>query len=170
MNKNISLLTLSLFLYLSACSTETNTGSTSTTEQPKVKTTSIQQEENRKPIFFQGKEIKNIELISTKVKNKKAVINLQFDQIIKSMEHTGIDKDRERVIPLLLDDEAKANIDYQMNVNYQDGSNETYLIWLEDKKVIIARQDNEKQKNLEHYIIRDTDAQQILSLFKNNVE
>ena len=86
------------------------------------------------------------------------------------MEHTGIDKDRERVIPLLLDDEAKANIDYQMNVNYQDGSNETYLIWLEDKKVIIARQDNEEQKNLEHYIIRDTDAQQILSLFKNNVE
>lgn len=159
MNKNISLLTLSLFLYLSACSTETNTGSTSTTEQPKVKTASIQQE-----------EIKKIELISTKVKNKKAVINLEFDKIIKSMEHTGIDKDRERVIPLLLDDEAKANIDYQMNVNYQDGSSETYLIWLEDKKVVIARQDNEEQKNLEHYIIRDTDAQQILRLFKNNVE
>ncbi|CAM3992571.1 hypothetical protein CN575_13390 [Bacillus wiedmannii] len=170
MNKNISLLTLSLFLYLSACSTETNTGSTSTTEQPKVKTASIQQEENHKPIFFQGKEIKKIELISAKVKNKKAVINLEFDQIIKSMEHTGIDKDRERVIPLLLDDEAKANIDYQMNVNYQDGSNETYLIWLEDKKVVIARQDHEEQKNLEHYIIRDTDAQQILRLFKNNVE
>ncbi|WP_257145019.1 hypothetical protein [Bacillus thuringiensis] len=86
------------------------------------------------------------------------------------MEHAGIDKDRERVIPLLLDDEAKANIDYQMNVNYQDSSSETYLIWLENKKVVIARQDNEEQKNLEHYIIRDTDAQQILSLFKNNIE
>jgi len=86
------------------------------------------------------------------------------------MEHTGIRKDRERVIPLLLADEAKANIDYQMNVNYQDGSNETYLIWLEDKKVVIARQDNEEQKNLEHYIIRDIGAQQILGLFKNDVE
>ncbi|MEI5946863.1 hypothetical protein WBS58_16080 [Bacillus albus] len=170
MNKNISFLTLSLFLYLSACSTETNTGSTSTTEQPKVKTASIQQEENRKQIFFQGKEIKKIELISTKVKNKKTAINLEFDQIIKSMEHAGIDKDRERVIPLLLNDEAKANIDYQMNVNYQDSSSETYLIWLENKKVVIARQDNEEQKNLEHYIIRDTDAQQILSLFKNNID
>ncbi|HDX9611000.1 TPA: hypothetical protein ROY01_002035 [Bacillus toyonensis] len=170
MNKNILLLALSLSLCLSACSTETNTDSTSTTEQPKVKTTSIQQEENRKPIFFQGKEIIKIELISTKVKNKKKVIKLEFDQIIKAMEHTGIDKDRERVIPLLLDNEAKENIDYQMNVNYQDGSNETYLIWLENKKVVIGRQNNEEQKNLEAYIIRDVDAQQILDLFKNDVE
>jgi len=62
MKKNISLLVLSLSLYLSACSTETNTGSTFTTEQPKVKTASIQQEEHCKPIFFQGKEIKKLDL------------------------------------------------------------------------------------------------------------
>ncbi|MGG0516439.1 DUF1374 domain-containing protein [Bacillus pseudomycoides] len=169
MKKNILLLALSLSLYQSACSTETNTDNTSTTDQPKGKTASIQQEKNRKPIFFQGKEIKKIELISTKVKNKKAVINLEFDQIIKAMEHTGIYKDRERVISLFLEDEAKNAIDYKMIINYQDNSKEIYLIWLEkNPTVIIARQDNEEQKHLEHYIIKGEDANQILNLFKND--
>ncbi|WP_255262423.1 hypothetical protein [Bacillus pseudomycoides] len=55
---------------------------------------------------------------------------------------------------------------YQMTLNYQDGSNKTYLIWLDSPKVVIARQDNPEQKHLEHYIIRGEDAKQISELFK----
>ncbi|KFN12816.1 hypothetical protein [Bacillus pseudomycoides] len=53
-----------------------------------------------------------------------------------------------------------------MTLNYQDGSNKTYLIWLDSPKVVIARQDNPEQKHLEHYIIRGEDAKQISDLFK----
>ncbi|MFV1008050.1 hypothetical protein JMZ96_14165 [Bacillus cereus] len=68
------------------------------------------------------------------------------------MERTEIHKEKKRVIPHLLDDKSKKNIDYQMTVNYQYASNETYLIWLDNPKVVIARKDNPKQKHLEHYI------------------
>lgn len=170
MKKNIVLLMSILLLNLSACSTEMKDNEASVSQEPKTKVTSTQQEGNSNPVSFQGKKVKKIEIVSMKTKDNKAVIILDFDRILKAMEHTGIQKDKEKVIPLLLDDEAKTNIDYQMNVNYQDGSNETYLIWLENKIVVIARQDNEEQKHLEHYIIKDTDAQQILGLFKNNVK
>ncbi|PEK70444.1 hypothetical protein CN593_05345 [Bacillus pseudomycoides] len=166
MKKNIVLLMSIISLNLSACSTEMKDNKTSVSQQPKAKVTSTQQEENPTSTVFQGKEVKKIELISMKTKGDKAVIKLDFAQILKAMERTGIDKDKERVIPLLLDNEAKKNIDYQMTLNYQDGSNKTYLIWLDSPKVVIARQDNPEQKHLEHYIIRGEDAKQISDLFK----
>lgn len=166
MKKNIVLLTSIVLLNLSACSTEMKDNKTSVSQQPKTKVTSTQQEENPTPTVFQGKEVKKIELISMKTKGDKAVIKLDFDRILKAMERTGIHKDKERVIPLLLDDEAKKNIDYQMTLNYQDNSNETYLIWLDNATVVIARKNNPEQKNLEHYIIKGENAKQISDLFK----
>ncbi|MDA2474897.1 hypothetical protein ACS2TZ_01805 [Bacillus cereus group sp. Bce025] len=166
MKKSIVLLTTVLLLNLSACSTEMKDNKTSVSQQPKTKVTSTEQEENPTPAVFQGKEVKEIGLISMKTRSDKAGITLDFGQILKAMERTGIHKDKERVIPLLLDDEAKKNIDYQMTLNYQDDSTETYLIWLDNPTVVIARKDNPEQKHLEHYIIKGEDAKQISDLFK----
>ncbi|WOA60572.1 hypothetical protein [Bacillus mycoides] len=166
MKKSIILLASVLLLNLSACSTEMKDNKTSVSQQPKTKVTSTQQEENPTPTVFQGKEVKEIELISMKTKSDRAVIKLDFARILKAMEQTGIHKDKERIIPLLLGDEAKKNIDYQMTLNYQDDFTETYLIWLDNPTVVIARKDNPEQKQLEHYIIKGEDAKQISDLFK----
>ncbi|HDR7642346.1 hypothetical protein ACW4EZ_31550 (plasmid) [Bacillus toyonensis] len=167
MKKNIVLLATVLLLNLSACSTEMKDNKTSVSQQPKTKVTSTQQEEDSTPIVFQGKEVKEMELISMKTRSDRTGITLDFDRILKAMERTGINKDKERIIPFLLDDEAKKNIDYQMTLNYQDDSTETYLIWLDNPKVVIARKDNPEQKQLEHYIIKGEDAKQISDLFKS---
>ena len=87
-----------------------------------------------------------------KTKGNKAVIKLDFAQILKTMERTEIHKEKKRVIPHLLDDKSKKNIDYQMTVKYQYASNETYLIWLYNPKIVIYCKDIPKQQHLEHYI------------------
>ncbi|USK99801.1 hypothetical protein [Bacillus tropicus] len=128
MKKSTVLLTIVLLLNLSACTTKIKDKKTSGFQQPKAKVTFAQQKENPPLAVFQRKDVKNIGLISMKIKDNKAVMKLNFVQILKAMERTKIDMDKEWLMPLLLDDEAKKDIDYQMIINYRDGSNEIYLI------------------------------------------
>jgi hypothetical protein len=145
-----------MLISLSACGNEKE-------KQEKVVPTS----QEAKVVTFQGKEIKEIQLTSTKTKGTK-VLKKENDikQLVSAMEQVGLAENGDEPKTLFLDEEAKSAIRYNMSMDYGDGSVENYFVWVEDDgKVVIGHKDEPEKSHIEFYDMKEA-SKQITSLFK----
>ena len=147
-----------MLISLSACGNEKE-------KQEKEKVVPTSQE--AKVVTFQGKEIKEIQLTSTKTKGTK-VLKKENDikQLVSAMEQVGLAENGDEPKTLSLDEEAKSSISYNMSIDYGDGLIENYFVWIEDDgEIVIGHKDTPEKERVEFYDLKEA-SKQITNLFK----
>ncbi|MEI4829538.1 hypothetical protein WAX78_08735 [Bacillus sp. FJAT-53711] len=156
MKKRIVCFLAIMLISLSACGNEKE-------KQEKVVPTS----QEAKVVTFQGKEIKEIQLTSTKTKGTK-VLKKENDikQLVSAMEQVGLAENGDEPKTLSLDEEAKSSISYNMSIDYGDGLIENYFVWIEDDgEIVIGHKDTPEKERVEFYDLKEA-SKQITNLFK----
>ncbi|MFD0768267.1 hypothetical protein ACFQZ1_04935 [Bacillus sp. CGMCC 1.60114] len=156
MKKRIVCFLAIMLISLSACGNKKE-------KQEKVVPTSQEAE----VVTFQGKEIKEIQLTSTKTKGTK-VLKKENDikQLVSAMEQVGLAENGDEPRTLFLDEEAKSAIRYNMSMDYGDGSVGNYFVWVEDDgEVVIGHKDEPEKSHIEFYDMKEA-SKQIMNLFK----
>ncbi|MGG0236965.1 hypothetical protein [Bacillus rhizoplanae] len=156
MKKRIVCFLAIMLISLSACGKEKE-------KQEKVVPTSQEAE----VVTFQGKEIKEIQLTSTKTKGTK-VLKKENDikQLVSAMEQVGLAENGDEPKTLLLDEEAKSAIRYNMTMDYNDGSVENYFVWVEDDgEVVIGHKDTPEKERVEFYDLKEV-SKKVAETFK----
>ncbi|MGG2064127.1 hypothetical protein [Bacillus sp. S14(2024)] len=156
MKKRIVCFLAIMLISLSACGNEKE-------KQEKVVPTS----QEAKVVTFQGKEIKEIQLTSTKTKGTK-VLQKENDikQLVSAMEQVGLAENGDEPKTLSLDEETKSSISYNMSIDYGDGLIENYFVWIEDDgEIVIGHKDTPEKEHVEFYDLKEA-SKQITNLFK----
>lgn len=143
-----------MLMSLSACGNE---------KQEKVVPTSQEAE----VVTFQGKEIKEIQLTSTKSKGTKVLKKAEdMKQLVSAMEQVGLAENGDEPKTLSLDEEAKSAIYYNMSIDYSDGSTGKYFVWVEDDgDIVIGHKDTPEKERLEFYDLKEV-SKKVAETFK----
>ncbi|HDX9576828.1 TPA: hypothetical protein ROX88_000295 [Bacillus pseudomycoides] len=146
-----------MLIGLSACGKEKE-------KQEKVVSTSSQEET---VVTFQGKEIKGIQLTSTKTKGTKVLKNVNdMKQLVSAMEQVGLAENGDEPKILALDEEAKSAIHYNMSIDYSDGSIGKYFVWIEDDgDIVIGHKDTPEKERVEFYDLKEV-SKKVAETFK----
>ncbi|HDR6271791.1 TPA: hypothetical protein QCU37_005438 [Bacillus cereus] len=151
----ITLLLSLLFLNnLVGCTIQSNT--LKNTESQEIKKDTLESS-----IQYKNKIIKEIEIKSSKDQtsislNDKRKIKIFVDGLNQAEEKT-----------LSVDKEALSFVENTMNIKYQDGSNQEYLIWVTDNVVTLGEQMKSEQLQVLGYKLTDHDSKKFINVLKN---
>ncbi|WP_242219770.1 hypothetical protein [Bacillus cereus group sp. BfR-BA-01380] len=145
-----------MLISLSACGKEKE-------KQEKVVPTSQEAE----VVTFQGKEIKEIQLTSTKTKGTKVLKKANdMKQLVSAMEQAGLAENGDEPKTLSLDEAAKLAIHYNMSIDYGDGSIGKYFVWVEDDgEIVIGHKDTPEKERVEFYDLKEG-SKKVAEMFK----
>ncbi|ENQ3105500.1 hypothetical protein SAMN04488168_10764 [Bacillus sp. 491mf] len=145
-----------MLISLSACGKEKE-------KQEKVVPTS----QEAAVVTFQGKEVKEIQLTSTKTKGTKVLKKADdIKQLVSAMEQVGLEENGDEPKTLSLDKEAKSAIHYNMSIDYSDGSIGKYFVWIEDDgEVVIGHKDTPEKERVEFYDLKEA-SKKVAETFK----
>ena len=118
-------------------------------------------------VTFQGKEVKEIQLTSTKTKGTKVLKKANdMKQLVSAMEQVGLAENGDEPKTLSLDEVAKSAIHYNMSIDYGDGSIGKYFVWIEDDgEIIIGHKDTPEINHIEFYDLQET-SKKVAETFK----
>ncbi|MGG2018221.1 hypothetical protein [Bacillus sp. S10(2024)] len=118
-------------------------------------------------VTFQGKEIKEIQLTSTKTKGTKVLKKAKdIKQLVSAMEQVGLEGNGDEPKTLSLDEEAKSTVHYNMSIYYDNGSTENYFVWIEDDgDVVIGHKDKPEKNRIEFYDLKEV-SKKVTETFK----
>ncbi|WP_404446391.1 hypothetical protein [Bacillus sp. RC252] len=150
------LLTFLFFNNLVGCTIQSNT--LKNTESQEIKKDTLESS-----IQFKNKVIKEIEITSNKDQtsisiNDKKKIKVFVDGLNQAKEKT-----------LSVDKEALSFVENKINLKYQDGSNQEYLIWVTDNENVVTLGEQMKSEQLQvpGYKLTDHDSKKFINLLKN---
>ncbi|MGE6347317.1 hypothetical protein ACQKIY_22970 [Bacillus mycoides] len=150
------LLTFLFFNNLVGCTIQSNT--LKNTESQEIKKDTLESS-----IQFKNKVIKEIEITSNKDQtsisiNDKKKIKVFVDGLNQAKEKT-----------LSVDKEALSFVENKINLKYQDGSNQEYLIWVTDNENVVTLGEQMKSEQLQvpGYKLTDYDSKKFINLLKN---
>ncbi|MED1597514.1 MULTISPECIES: hypothetical protein [Bacillus] len=150
------LLSFLLLGNLVGCTTQSNTSKTMESQDTKkyTKASSIQ---------FKNKEIKEIEITSNKDQTSKILNNREN---VKDFVD-GINHAKEK--SLSIDKESLSFVENKINVKFQDGSDQKYLVWITDNDTVVTlgEQTSMEQVQVPGYKLTDSDSKKLINLLKN---
>lgn len=146
-----------MLISLSACGKEKE-------KQEKVVPTTSQE---AAVVTFQGKEIKEIQLTSTKTKGTKVLKKAKdMKQLVSALEQVGLAGNGDEPKTLSLDEAAKSAIHYNMSIDYGDGSIGKYFVWVDDDgEIVIGHKDTPEKERVEFYDLKEA-SKKVAETFK----
>ncbi|EEM13301.1 hypothetical protein CN535_24540 [Bacillus pseudomycoides] len=114
-------------------------------------------------IQFKNKEIKEIEITSNKDQTSKILNNREN---VKDFVD-GINHAKEK--SLSIDKESLSFVENKINVKFQDGSDQKYLVWITDNDTVVTlgEQTSMEQVQVPGYKLTDSDSKKLINLLKN---
>ncbi|PDY44023.1 hypothetical protein [Bacillus pseudomycoides] len=150
------LLSFLLLSNLVGCTTQSNTSKTMESQETKKDT-------KASAVQFKNKEIKEIEITSNKDQTSKILNNRENVKTFVDGIHHAKEKS------LSIDKEALSFVENKINVKFQDGSNQEYLVWVTDNETVVTlgEQTSMEQAQVPGYKLTDSDSKKLINLLKN---